>query len=294
MSAEAESDRVVPAEATATPAPPEAARRAQAEINAKVWSSGRFLASYDSDSLQPSEALLLARYREALTGRVLDAGCGAGRILSYLVMLGADAHGIDISSRMVEHCRERFPGVDVRVGDLANLKATVTGPFDAIVLADNVIDVFDDQQRRAVLADVRDLLTPGGLILFSSHNLDSWDRLAPKSPRGRATRVMEIAQHAAHRDVIWWIRSAVSFPNRRRNRRRLGPLQYREADHAVVNDAAHAYGLLHYYIGRTAQERQLSELGYRPIDVLEYHGPAVPPGQPGAAGSLYYVASAPR
>jgi SAM-dependent methyltransferase len=262
----------------------------QAEINAKVWGSGRFVASYDYDSLQPSEALLLSRYREALTGRVLEAGCGTGRILGYLVMMGADAHGVDISSRMVERCRERFPGVDVRVGDLADLKAAVAGPCDAIFLADNVIDVFDDQQRRQVLADVRELLAPDGLILFSSHNLDSWDRTPSPSAAGRLTGILEIARRAIHRNVIWWIRAALHLPSRRRNRRRLGPLQYREADHAVVNDAAHDYGLLHYYIGRAAQERQLTDLGYALIDVLEFHGPSVPAGQQGQDGSLYYVA----
>ena len=44
---------------------------------------------------------------------------------------------------------------------------------------DNVLDVFDDAERRRVLADLRALLAPDGLLIFSSHNLAYVDRAAP-------------------------------------------------------------------------------------------------------------------
>jgi SAM-dependent methyltransferase len=187
----------------------------------------------------------------------------------------------------VEHCRQRFPGADVRVGDLADLKATVEGPFDAIVMTDNLIDVLDDKQRRVVLADLRELLSPDGRLVFSSHNLDGWDH----RPAGRGSPTT-ILREAARRSPASWVRMAIDFPVVRRNRRRLGPLQYREGDHAVINDAAHQYGLLHYYIGRLDQERQLTELGFRVLEVLEVDGSTVAPGEAGQSSSLYYVAAA--
>jgi SAM-dependent methyltransferase len=264
----------------------------QAEVNAHLWSSGRYLSDYAHTALQPAEALILARYREALTGRVLDVGCGAGRILAYLVALDADAVGIDISSRMVEHCRRRFPGVDIRLGDLADLPATVEGPFHSVLLSDNVLDVFDDDQRRRVLRDVRDLLGPGGLLVFSAHNLASRDRatVSAAPPAGTGSRVVGLIRKVTDRQIGWLVRRLLSTPRRMLNRRRLGPLQYRGSDHAVVNDDAHDFGLLHYYIGSVAQQRQLSELGYRLIEVREFSGPAVPLGEEGQEGSLYYVA----
>jgi SAM-dependent methyltransferase len=261
-------------------------RLIQSETNAKLWSSGRFLKAYDQATLLPAETVILSRYREALTGRVLDVGCGAGRILDYLLLLDADVLAIDISTRMVEHCRQRFPGADVRVGDLADLKTTVEGPFDAVLMTDSVIDVFGDEQRRAVLTDVRELLAPGGLLVFSGHNLDRWD----SGPPVRRSRLAAIAHDALRRSPASWIRMAIDFPTGRRNRRRLRSLQYREADYAVINDAAHHHGLLHYYIGRVGQVQQLSELGYEVVDVLESDGQAVPPGDPGHSISLYYVA----
>jgi SAM-dependent methyltransferase len=258
----------------------------QAEINAQLWSAGEFVKAYDNPNLLAAEAVILVRYREAMTGRVLDLGCGAGRILGYLVLLGSDAHAVDISPQMVEHCRRRFPGTDVRVGDLADLAATAEGPFDAVLMADNLIDVFDDAQRRRVLAEARGLLAPGGLLMFSSHNLDHWDNATP----GRSSQVKEMALAAARRSPAGWVRTAISFPTGRRNRRRLGPLQYREGDHAIVNDIAHNYALLHYYIGRVAQEQQLADIGLEVVEVLEADGRSVPAGVAGQSPWLYYVA----
>lgn len=260
---------------------------AQAEINAALWTSGRYLKDYDNVNLKPAETLILARYRDAITGRVLDLGCGAGRILGYLVLLGADAHGIDISPQMVEHCRRRFPGADVRVGDLADLRSSVEGQFDVVLMSDNLIDVFDDAQRRQVLGYTRGLLNPGGLLIFSSHNLDHWDQ-AP----ARSGGVNDLIGAAVRRSPAGWAWMVGDFIVGRRNRRRLGPMQHREGDHAVVNDSAHHYSLLHYYIGRVGQERQLSELGLDLLDVLETAGPSVPPGEAGQSSSLYYVATA--
>jgi SAM-dependent methyltransferase len=263
----------------------------QAENNARMWTSRRLVASYAHASLEPAEALTLARYREALTGRVLDVGCGAGRVLGYLVMLGADAHGVDISADMVEHCRRMFPTADVRLGDLSDLPAAVEGTFDAILLPDNLIDIYGDAQRRAVLTGLHALLSAGGLLVFSSHNLAAWERpgrQVASDPKARAVRIARalatttagsVARRVQHAPRVWV------------NRRRLGPLQQREDDHAIVNDAAHEYGLLHYYIGRDGQERQLSELGFRLLDVLDLAGPSVPPGEDGQGPSLYYVAT---
>jgi hypothetical protein len=82
------------------------------------------------------------------------------------------------------------------------------------------------------------------------------------------------------------------IPRRFSNRRRLARLERRVADHAIINDEAHDFGLLHYYIGRDAQERQLSELGYELVECLDVDGRPVEKGARGIGSSLHYVAQA--
>jgi SAM-dependent methyltransferase len=273
----------------------------QTDLNVTVWRAGDHVSEYDSRILEPAEVLLLVRYREAFSGRVLDVGCGAGRLLGYLVSLSATAVGVDISPAMVETCRRRFPGIDVRVADLEDLSRSLEGPFDVVLMSDNVLDVVDDARRRAVFADVRGLLADHGLLVFSSHNLARWERAVPAGagagagPRAavaaRLGRARSLPRQLLHRSPAWMLNAVVRLPRRRANRRRLGPMQQRAADHAVVNDEAHDYSLLHYYIARRDQERQLAELGYDLVDVLEFNGASVPAGSDGVGPSLYYVAT---
>lgn len=268
----------------------EATAAGQSQHNAAIWRAGQLVSDYDNRVLEPAEVLLLARHHDAFTGRVLDTGCGAGRLLGYLVQLGADVVGVDISTAMVERAREHFPSADLRVGDLAELGSVVQGPFDVVLISDNLLDVFDDPERRRVLGEVRGLLGPDGLLVFSSHNLASKSPRSPQAARSPIQRMLGMLGHAANRSPAWMLQALLRLPRRRANRRRLGPRQYRRDDHAVLNDSAHDYSLLHYYIGRDGQERQLAQLGLELVEALEFDGRPVEPGRDGEGPSLYYVA----
>jgi SAM-dependent methyltransferase len=267
----------------------------QAQLNEAIWRRGEYVAEYANRRLIPAEVLILARYRDQLSKRVLEVGCGAGRVLGYLVALGGEVHGIDISDEMVEHCRRAYPAAHVAVGDLAHIEDAATGPFDAIVAADNVIDVFDDAERRRVLADLRALLTPDGLLIFSAHNLEYVDGPGDARPRatptgGRGRRIGQLLSKAASRPLADVAGYAMRLPRRIRNRRRLAKLERRAADHAILNDEAHDYALLHYYIRRDDQERQLAQLGYELVECLDADGSPVGQGQGSPSPWLHYVA----
>jgi hypothetical protein len=88
-------------------------------------------------------------------------------------------------------------------------------------------------------------------------------------------------------------RDALRVPGRLRNHRRLAPQQADRADYAIRNDPAHEYSLLHYYIGRDAQARQLDELGFDLLECLDLDGRTVAPGEDAPeSGELHYVARA--
>ena len=95
-----------------------------------------------------------------------------------------------------------------------------------------------------MLGDLRALLAPQGLLIFSSHNLAAWERHRPTAAAGRKARAVRLARTLAKVNAGALARRAQHAPRVWFNRRRLGPLQYREHDHAIVNDAAHEYSLL--------------------------------------------------
>src|SRR4051794_23892238 len=139
-----------------------------AEINAGVWSRGRFVGEYASRALRPVEVTLLVRYRDDLHGRMLEIGCGAGRVTSYLADLADDLHALDISPRMVETARRRVPSATLHVADMTDLSRFDDEPFDAVLALYAVLDVLDDSERKAQLERMHAAIAPGGLLVIST------------------------------------------------------------------------------------------------------------------------------
>jgi len=104
--------------------------------------------------------------------RVLDLGVGGGRTTAILAEGSASYLGLDITPEMIEDARSRYPGVDLRVGDAAHLEALGDGAFDLIVFSLNGLDCLGHEDRERFFAECARLLAPGGVLQFSSHNLD--------------------------------------------------------------------------------------------------------------------------
>jgi SAM-dependent methyltransferase len=232
---------------------------AQIANNAAFWRRDKYLQDYRNRILNPAEVLILVRYSGRFAGHVLEIGCGVGRLLSYLVELAEQAYEIDVFSGMVDCCRAAYPTADVRIGDLRALAESLDAKFDVLFAADNVLDVLDDEERRRVLTEIREHhLASGGLLVFSSHNLAHMNPTPGAKPAPSSTsRLLSLSRTLFDRSPIAIAGRVARLPRRRADRKRLGPLQHRAADHAVINDPAHDHGLLHYYISRDDQERQL-------------------------------------
>jgi SAM-dependent methyltransferase len=90
--------------------------------------------------------------------RVLDAGCGPGRVGGWLAGVGHDVVGVDVDPILIAAAEEDHPGPRWLVGDLAELDLAALGlaePFDAIVCAGNVMTFLAPSTRRTVLARLR-------------------------------------------------------------------------------------------------------------------------------------------
>ncbi|MGY2083464.1 class I SAM-dependent methyltransferase [Blastococcus sp. SYSU DS0539] len=97
--------------------------------------------------------------------RVLDAGCGPGRVGAHLHEVGHHVVGVDVDPVLVAAAEEDHPGPRWLVGDLAELDLPAQGiaePFDAIVSAGNVMAFLAPSTRGAVLRRLRAHVAPDG------------------------------------------------------------------------------------------------------------------------------------
>jgi ubiquinone/menaquinone biosynthesis C-methylase UbiE len=139
----------------------------------------------DAAEAMPGAATLRARSYELLRlspgDTVVDVGCGTGRAVAELAGRGARAVGVDLDPAMLAPARSRFPGIDVRVADAADL------PLDdgqaRGYRADKVYHVLPEPS--AALAEARRVLAPGGRIVLVGQD---WDTVVIDSDRPGLTR----------------------------------------------------------------------------------------------------------
>lgn len=250
----------------------------QAELNTRVWAHEGRVRRFASRKLRAPEALIIQRYRQPLSGRVLELGCGAGRVISHLTGIADSVHGLDVSPAMVAYCRVTYPEASFDVGDLRDLSRFEDDSFEATLATCNVLDVLDDSERRDVFAQIGRILAPDGLLIMSSHNL----AFAPSITR--AGRIQTDSLRSLGSSVLKRRRRIV-------NHRALAPLERRERAYAILNDEALDFALLHYYISADAQERQLEEYGFELIECLDLQGRALAAGDTApTCPELHYVA----
>lgn len=117
-----------------------------------------------------------ARFCAALVppgARILDAGCGTGRVGARLAELGFACVGVDVDASMLAQA-QHTSGPSWLLGDLASLDLPaqgITEPFDLIVAAGNIFPFLTGGTGPAVLAHLAAHLGPGGLLV-SGFGLD--------------------------------------------------------------------------------------------------------------------------
>jgi SAM-dependent methyltransferase len=102
-------------------------------------------------------------------GAVLDAGCGTGGYLRWLLDHGSFSHaaGADLAAAAVELARDRVPEADLHVASLASL------PFESerfdLVVSNDVLQHVDEGEVDRSLAELRRVLKPGGTLLLRTN-----------------------------------------------------------------------------------------------------------------------------
>jgi 2-polyprenyl-3-methyl-5-hydroxy-6-metoxy-1,4-benzoquinol methylase len=96
--------------------------------------------------------------------RLLDAGCGDGRLCYELAGQGVSVVGIDSSAKAIAFAKAFSPGVEFRIADLTQLQSR--DEFDVITLID-VLEHFAPDVLPVVVANLYRALKPGGRLLVS-------------------------------------------------------------------------------------------------------------------------------
>ena len=127
--------------------------------------------------------------------KILDAGCGTGRNLTYLLRAGADVYGVDRDPVAIERLRAEVSGLSVDldtrfgVADLTALPFS-DGYFDVVICSAVLHFAEDESQFDVMMGEMWRVLRTGGLFfarLASTIGIrDRIERVGPPGPRGGA------------------------------------------------------------------------------------------------------------
>ena len=107
--------------------------------------------------------------------KVLDLGCGNGRLIKVLDKAGLkyDYLGIDFSEGLIDEAKKNFPDKNFMVLDMADIDFKENS-FDLVLMGASFHHLTDKKQRQALLKKINYCLKLGGYLFMTNWNL--WQR----------------------------------------------------------------------------------------------------------------------
>ena len=136
--------------------------------------------------------------------RLLELGCGAGRITRELVARGYDVTAVDESAAMLAH-------VDGATRVWSSIeRLTLPGTFDVVLLGSFLVHAGDPAVRSALLATCRRHVDYDGVVLIQREGADYHSRLPRERPLGDGT--VRIVASDDVGDGVRSVRAEYDFP----------------------------------------------------------------------------------
>jgi len=139
--------------------------------------------------------------------RILDAGCGPGRVGAELAARGHQVVGVDADATLIEAAKVDHPGPHWLVADLAELDLAPAGedaPFDAVAMVGNVLPFVAPGTEPLVLARVAAHVREDGIVVVG-FSLDRGYPLSDLDPHAIAAGL-----ELEHRFATWDLRPFVT------------------------------------------------------------------------------------
>ncbi len=124
---------------------------------------------------------------------IIDAGCGTGGTMKYLLREGYNnTSGIDVSEHAVDIClAKHLPAARC---DMKNIKKKYTTGSADVIICNDVLYFFTEDERRAIIKDIHEILKVNGILIM---NLP-----AMKIFRGVHDRAVGIGSRFSNEDVV--------------------------------------------------------------------------------------------
>ena len=103
--------------------------------------------------------------------RILDAGCGTGRLAVELQRRGHVVTAVDLDPDMIDKARDKSTAVTWLVGDLSTVDVTTRGGlfdvmnFDVIVMAGNILNFCAPGTQTTIVHNMVNHLVDGGVFV---------------------------------------------------------------------------------------------------------------------------------
>jgi len=111
--------------------------------------------------------------------KILDIGCGTGRIIQDLLDKGADITGVDVSTEMLKIAEKKFPNSNFVEADIRELPFK-DNTFD-IVICTFVIVHLKQVELEGAFDEVYRILKPGGSFILTNINQKKAPKLKVKN-----------------------------------------------------------------------------------------------------------------
>ena len=123
----------------------------------------------------PFQIELFSEYVEK-RGRILDVGCGYGRVLNELHEAGfKELYGVDFSSGMIARGKRLYPELNLAVNEDEKLPFA-DNSFDAVLLIAVLTCVVRDEEQRKMLNEIKRVLKDDGILYVNDFLLNNDDR----------------------------------------------------------------------------------------------------------------------
>lgn len=137
---------------------------------------GAFLRKYEQQANNHAGAFIRA-FKKALGNvegkRILDIGCGDGKITVKLALAGANVLGLDREKICIELCKKRYArqkNLSFTLGDARNLDKLPANSFDVVIL-NMVVPIIDTKMElKQIFGLISRVTKKGGVFLFSDLN----------------------------------------------------------------------------------------------------------------------------